>query len=1095
MASTLQSTSYSKEKYASSLQSDTILEGTKECEAQVAFDLAEAVPGGRHKKVEPGVALPPLFRTMSHEVDYSKKGNLTDPKVKFANVTYHCEDPHWIAESFHSNLQTGLNVQEHQAAVKKYGENVQSPPPKNIAKKLFMYFFGGFGALLLVAGILCCICWKPLGEPAPAVANLALGIILFVVFFLQAIFNFLQDYSSSNVMKSINNLIPAECSVFRDGSLKIVEAKELVPGDILSLTAGSKLPADVRIFECSSDLSLDRAILTGEAVPLQATAKNDSKDSNYLESSRIGLQGTFIVSGSGKGIVVATGDNTVFGSIAKMTSEPKKGLTPIQKEIFRFVAITASIIVFLGVLVIILWAAWIRRSYPNWIPVATLIVDIVSVAVAFIPEGLPIALTTCLVITASQMKKNKILCKSLSTVESLGSISVLCFDKTGTITKNNMSVTNISRGVKELNVQELGDEEDSGSTATNHFLTISTLCNDTAITVSGDLTGNATDKAIYKFSTNVQSKSELESKWNTVFELAFNSKDKYMAKLVEPVDKSTNSAFAQVGITEEVDSEHSGLLLVKGAPDIILEKCKYVMTPSDEGTDSVIEEISYELESQIVEIKNRWSAQGKRVILLASMVLDKHDLNFDDGANTREFIQAEIANGNLCLVGLIGIQDPPRKNIDKVIDKLRDAGIKIAMITGDFELTGLEIARQVNIVTKQVDKYSDLVDFNEDSYISHEDEEEADYILINKKERVRVINRALSLTGNDIDALSEFQWRNVVRYAELVCTRTTPEHKLLIIKQFQKYGAIIGMTGDGINDSPSLKQADVGISLIDASDIAKEASDLILMNDDEDEEDALFNSIIEALKYGRLVFENLRKTIAYLLPAGTFAELWPVLLNIIFGVPQMLSSFNMIIICCLTDCVGAIFLAYEPSESNLLKKKPRSVSGERLVDYKLFLHSYFTIGTFYAFTSFLVAFINLQRHGFKFSVFDLSYGSYSNLPNVNEYINMSSSIYFINLVIMQFFNLMAMRTRYLSFFQLDLLKDNRFIYFTVPFGLAVTFIINYIPAIQNALGTNQVPVEYYFIALGFGLIVFSYDEFRKGMVRRYPKGFFAKIAW
>lgn len=304
------------------------------------------------------------------------------------------------------------------------------------------------------------------------------------------------------------------------------------------------------------------------------------------------------------------------------------------------------------------------------------------------------------------------------------------------------------------------------------------------------------------------------------------------------------------------------------------------MTPDDKDTGTFVKEISYGIESEIIEIKNG----PRRVKVLAFMVLDKHDLDFENGIDTREFVRAEIANGVLCLTGLIGIHDPPRNNIDKVIDKLRHA--KIAMITGDFELTGLEIARDVNIVTKEVDKYSNLVDFNEGSYISCEDEEEAEHIVINKKERVRVINCALHLTVNDIDALTEFQWRNVARYAELVCTRTTPEHKLLIIKQFQKYGAIISMTGDGINDSPSLKQADVSISLVDASDIAKEISDLILVNDDGDEEDLLFNSITEDLKYSHLIFENLNETIAYLLPAGTFAELWPVLLNIIVGMSK-----------------------------------------------------------------------------------------------------------------------------------------------------------------------------------------------------------------
>lgn len=1088
-----------EEKYENSLQSENIVEGTREYQStiidpsniqhqqQITFDL----PFPNSKKTEPSVALPPLFRTASHEIDNYKKGNLVDPKIKFANVSYHCEDPSWIAENFNSNLDFGLTLDNHQLNFKKYGENLQSEPPKNLLRKIFMYFFGGFGPLLLVAGILCCVCWKPLGEPNPAVANLALGIILLIVFILQAAFNFIQDYSSSNVMKSINNLIPVECSVVRNGETKIVDAKNLVPGDIINLVAGNKLPADVRIFQCSSDLAIDRAILTGESNPLQATFKNDSKDSNYLESNRIGLQGTFIVSGFGKGIVVATGDNTVFGSIAKLTSTPKTTLTPIQIEIYRFVIMISFVVIILDVVVIILWATWIRHSYRDWISVSSLIVDIVSVAVSFIPEGLPIALTTCLIITAKKMKQNKILCKSLSVVESLGSINVLCFDKTGTITKNNMNVTNISKSIKEVNIDGFGKDNDYFSITTNHLLTISSLCNDASLTHDGILTGNATDKAIFKFSSNIESKSTFENKWNTIFEMTFNSKDKYMAKLVEPYNKSnSDNLFESIGY-DNTNWENPCLLLVKGAPDIILKKCKTILKEVNNNSNAAVEEIDFEIERQINEIKNYWSSQGKRVILLASMMVDINKLNLDNGVDTKEIIQNEISLGNLCLVGLIGIQDPPRKNIDKVIDKLRDAGIRIAMITGDFELTALEIARQVNIVTKPVDKYNDLIDLKDLKV----NDDEQEFILINKKEKVSIVDRALCLTGSDIDLLTDFEWKNVVRYSELVCSRTTPEHKLLIIKQFQKYGAVIGMTGDGINDSPSLKQADIGISLVDASDIAKEASDLILMNDDRDSEDALFNSIIEALKYGRLVFENLRKTIAYLLPAGTFAELWPVLLNIIVGMPQMLSSFNMIIICCVTDCVGAIFIAYEPSESNLLKKKPRSISGERLVDWKLFLHSYFTVGLFYAFTSFLMAFINLERHGFKFSDFDLSYGSYESLLNVSEYINMSSSIYFVNLVIMQFFNLMAMRTRYLSFFQLNFLKDNKFIYLTIPFGLGVTFIINYIPAIQSALGTNKVPVEYYFISLGFGLVVFSYDEFRKGVVRRYPKGLFAKVAW
>ncbi|RCK62401.1 Potassium-transporting ATPase alpha chain 2 [Candida viswanathii] len=249
--------------------------------------------------------------------------------------------------------------------------------------------------------------------------------------------------------------------------------------------------------------------------------------------------------------------------------------------------------------------------------------------------------------------------------------------------------------------------------------------------------------------------------------------------------------------------------------------------------------------------------------------------------------------------------------------------------------------------------------------------------------------------------LTDSQWEKLVSFHELVFTRTTPEQKLLIIEKFQ---------------------TDIGISILDASDIAKEAADLILMNS---EADQLFLSIIEALKFGRLVFENLKKTICYLLPAGSYSELWPVIMNVFFGMPQMLSSFLMIIICCLTDCVGSIVLAYESAESNLLKKKPRVVTGERLVNFKLLFHAYFCVGTFYTFTSFLVAFLNLTRRGLKFDQFALSFGSYEDIPNIDNLINMSSSIYFVNLIIMQMFNLLTLRTRHLSFFQHSILKNKK----------------------------------------------------------------------
>lgn len=1031
------------------------------------------------EKVAPEMVLPTVFRTVSHKVEneLETKQSLDETASKFTGITYHIEEPSEIADKFHSSLEVGLSSSQYELNLKEYGQNVQSKPPNQLLRKLFMYFFGGFGSLLLTGGVLCIISWKPLGNPLPAISNLVLGIILLVIFLFQAAFNFFQDYSSSRVMDSIHNLIPTEALIVRDGAIQQADSKLIVPGDLICLSAGSKVPADVRITECSPDFAFDRSILTGESHPIPGSPVSDAVGSNYLETSCIAMQGTFVMSGNAKGVVVSTGDDTIFGSIAKLTSAPKKGLSPMQWEVMRFVIITSSFIVVLIVIVVILWAVWLRKSHPGWINVPGLIVDCVSIAVSFIPEGLPIALTTCLVITANKMRESQILCKSLAVVETLGSVSVLCFDKTGTLTKNAMTVTNVCHALDETFLRDIEDLEKDATTdlsnaQTLHLLTIGSICNEVVVTSDGTLTGNATDKAIYTYTNSIEPRSTFESQWTSKFDVAFNSKDKYMAKILAPQGENGCERFSSMGLKVDPEEVPETLFLtVKGAPDILIQKCTHILESSG------VNELDEATKQKVMNIQEKWSNSGKRVILLASKLVYTPDFDFENRSETVMAVRREISQ-NLTFIGMVGIEDPPRKGIDKVIDRLRNAGIRTVMITGDNELTGLSIAKQVGIATMEVDKYNDIV------------KQEA---LNGSSTSTEPIERAVSLTGPDLSRLTIPQWDLILRHKELVFSRTTPEHKLMIIKEFQERKAIIGMTGDGINDSPSLKQADVGISLIDASDIAKEASDLILMYDG-DAEDGLFNSIIEALRFGRLVFENLKKTLGYLLPAGTYAELWPVMLNILIGIPQMLSSFLMIIICCVTDCANAIILAYEPDEKNLLSKPPRSVSGENLVDYKLLLHSYMTIGTFYAFTSFLLGFIHLQRVGFKFSEFILSYGTYLQLPGVNDAINTASSIYFNNLVIMQCFNLLAMRTRYLSVFQHSPMKNKK-IFITVPFCIGFTFFLNYIPAIQKAMGTSQVPVEYYFISLGFGAIVLVYDELRKYINRKYPNGFLAKIAW
>ncbi|CAH6719091.1 plasma membrane ATPase 2 [[Candida] jaroonii] len=947
--------------------------------------------------------LPTAFKTISQTIDSNVSNGAAEAEDvmgtnKFLNITWHSDDITKVADDLEADLVNGLNDQQISSKIKEFGLNVKSKPPGDLFWRIFFYFFGGFGSLLLVAGILSIICWKPLGDP-PQIANLALGLILLAVFIIQAVLNFIQDFSSGQVMKSINNMIPLEVKVIRSSEVVDLRSEDLVPGDLILIEPFTKIAADIRIFE-SKGLVFDRSILTGETIP--CPGKVISSSLNYLESESIAMQGTFCVGGHGKGVVVSTGNFTIFGEIAKLSSAPKKKLTTLQIELFRFIAIVSIVIVLVMVLVIILWATWIRHTYPEWINVPTLIIDLVSVVVSFIPEGLPISLTVCLIVVAHRMKESQILVKSLNIVETLGSVSVLCSDKTGTLTTGKMTVTN-----------SFGDQE--------RLSLIGTLCNETEVIDNERGGGNQTDAAIFQYFSQFNDYNTILNRYTLVKHLNFSSKLKYMVKIFK----------------DEIEDKF--ILTVKGAPDVLLQKAKFFN--AIDGLKSIPDVGIGSFTSKQLE----WSNNGERVILLGSKILDK--VNMDD-----DFFDIE----DFTIDGLISLSDPLRSKIPEVIGQLQDAGIKLVMITGDFELTAKSIAKKCGIIKHdQIDNINTLTDNSQD--------------------------RSVVINGPDMYRLSEIDWDKLASYNEIVFSRTTPEQKLKIVKEFQKRKHVVGMTGDGVNDSPSIKQADVGISMADGSEIAKEASDLVLLDS--------FTSIVEALIYGRLVFENVKKTICYLLPAGCFSELWAVLLNVLGGYPQMLSSFCMIIISCLTDCVASMIISLERPEKNLLYKKPRCVSGERLVDWRLLLHSYLFVGTFECFVAMLLSFLHFTRNGIPFSALK-SYGDYEDPVRISSLLASSCSIYFVSLVILQAFNLMVVRSRYVSLF-----KNLNWRLLVVLPVFASTFIWTNIPAVQKAISSSSVPVEYYFIAVGFGVLLVAYDETRKLIIRNIPHSFVAKAAW
>ncbi|KAI1964004.1 hypothetical protein LOZ58_001865 [Ophidiomyces ophidiicola] len=1062
-----------------------------------------SIRSAHSRVVPPEAVLPITYRTLSYNVDESLKKDpqqVTDKDSAerlrgISDLDWHIISIDEIARRLSTSIHQGLSVEQAQRRIAEYGKNAPTPPRTEWFRKIMGYFFGGFGVLLFIGCILVFVAWKPLGDP-PALANLALAIVLGAVFLIQAGFNAWQDYSSSRVMASIKTMLPDDCRVIRDGEASMKSALHLVPGDVIKIKQGNKLPADVRLIETSPDLKFDRSILTGvlnwprtfpsflnlhssigESEPVNGTV--ESTDKNYLETHCIGLQGTHCVAGTATGICVATGDNTIFGRIAGLTNKPRHEFTPIQKEILRFVLIIVSFIASVVIIVIILWSAWLRKYHPDWIDVSLLIVNCVSVGIAFVPEGLPVAVAMSLTIGANIMRKNKILCKSLATVETLGAVTVICSDKTGTLTKNEMYVTDSFAGGQEYKADDAKeglfrgkDDDDTSNQALESLRVSGALCNAAEFDASTTklpagmmkIYGDPTDQAILRFSETLSSVQDLKTSWKKVFEIAFNSKNKFMIRVMSPFMPGTTTTHS-----DEMN------LWIKGAPEVLLSRCNTVL--QDDGS---VKHMSSTYRHEIEQIKDRWSGDGKRVILVAQRVISGDILPSLQSAKA-ERVALDIAREDLTFIGLWGLIDPIRDEIPGVIETLRTAGIRVMMVTGDFKLTAQAIARDCGIIRSAPGLVHSIENLERD----HE------------KPALSTNNdslRSITISGPELITLNDTQWDQLCRYEEIVFARTTPEQKLRIVKEFQSRDQTVAMTGDGVNDAPALKAADVGVALGSGSDIAIEASDMVLLDS--------FSAIVEAVKYGRLTFDNLKKTIIYLLPAGSFSEFWPVMANVALGVPQVLSSFLMIIICLFTDAGGAITLAYEKPEMDVLLRPPRNAKKDRLVNARFILHAYGFVGIYECLLSFVMAFWYMSRRGVPFSALVLKFGNLDpkyDPAYVAKITNHASSIYFVNLVVIQFFNLLATRTRRLSIFQQPPLfnkeTQNPLLFMAMVWSLFIVFIFCYIPGIQNTVDTTSVPVEHFFLPVAFGLGILLLDETRKYCVRRWPKGILARLAW
>ncbi|CAO1624244.1 unnamed protein product [Parajaminaea phylloscopi] len=1054
------------------------------------------------RNMDPRPRIATEFRTLSVQVS---QGGLADAAAEarkkkqraaqkdLGDLEWHRLTSDEVTQRLGTNPTLGLEKEQIERRRKQDGLNVLSKPPNRWVQKILGYFFGGFGTLLLGAAIIVFISWKPLGEPNPQVSVLALAIVLVVVLFLQAAFNAWQDFTTSRTMASIGSMLPSQVFVIRDGQKQSIAADQLVKGDVCVIGVGQRVAADMRFISLDSEIKIDRSMLTGESDPIKCAV--DKTDDNYLESRNVALMGTMCVSGAGGiAIVTAVGDDSVFGRLAKNASKPRTGRTTLEKEIFLFVTVISSLALSLAVICIIIWGAYLRPQHRDFMSVSQMLVNIVSIIVAFIPEGLPIAVTLSLTAIAAKMRKSRVLAKTLSVVETLGAVNVICSDKTGTLTTNKMRVTTLAvLGFDdEVTPQDAIRHIAIGAPVGNALRSLAWLagvCNAATFAVPEDekaakiatadrpINGDATDAACLRLCEELGGVESSRTGWNVVGNLAFNSKTKFAVKILQSGDHSAERISTALSQSEAVNFSTSSdaIILAKGAPDILLKRCTSVLDAGGEITALTPERLE-----EITAIQSKWAENGQRVLVLTRKLVSRNNLphDLDDDAIMR-------ATTDLTVVGLVGIVDPPRAEIPGVVATCRGAGARFLMVTGDFQKTAVAIARQCGIITaRQVYGFDDLSD---ESLILPE------YSFLN--DNASRPQLALSLSGSDLQKMETHHWERATRFDEIVFARTTPEQKLRIVLEFQARDGVVSMTGDGANDSPALRQADVGVAIAGGSDIAMESADLVLLDS--------FSGFVDALLLGRLCFENLKKTVAYLLPAGSFSELWAILVAFFFGMPQALNNLEMIIICVLTDLAPALSLINEKPEADLLKRKPRNVRKDRLADGKLLFHAYIFLGLPMTLMAMCMSFWYLQRSGVPFDSLFVKYGTsplQASDPDLYQHrINVSNAIYFMTLVLSQLGTLLIVRTRRQSLFQQPPIGKpdtaNKFILPAMATAVLLATFFLEVPGIQSVFATASIPAEHWGLPLAYAVGWLFVEETRKYCVRRWPKGLLAKIAW
>ena len=742
-----------------------------------------------------------------------------------------------VEKEFETNIQDGLTANKVEIAREKFGFNeLKAKKKKSLIVKFLEQFKDFMIIVLIIAAIVSGVVGYMQGE------GVTDSIIILIVVIVNAIIGVAQESKAEKSLEALQKLSSHSAKVIRDGNLTVVASKELVPGDVVVLETGDFVPADLRIVE-EANLKSQEASLTGESVPVE-------KSIEAIEEEKVGIgdrtnmlfSSSLITYGRGKGIVVETGMNTEVGKIAGIISETVESETPLQTKLNKLgKTLGLAALAICGVIFLI---GLLYGKQP-----IDMFMTAVSLAVAAIPEGLAAVSTIVLAIGVQRMVKKNAIVKKLPAVETLGSATVICSDKTGTLTQNKMTVKKIFYDGKLIDIENI--KEDEIKDDLERLVYISMLCNDTKIGENNELTGDPTETALVDMGFTLDFRPDLFERLPRVEEIPFDSE----RKLMTTVHKTLENKY---------------IVYVKGGVDELLSKCnKYI-------NNSKIEEDLENYKKEIQKNNEEMAKSALRVLAMAYKEIDHMP--------TKEEMQK--LESDLIYVGMVGMIDPPRDEAREAVAKCKTAGIKTVMITGDHKITATAIAKDLGILE------------NEDEAIS----------------------------GSDLEEMSdEDLTKNIRKYS--VYARVSPEHKVRIVKAWKANGEIVAMTGDGVNDAPALKTADIGCAMGKVgTDVAKEAADVILTDDN-------FATVVSAVEEGRRIYDNILKAIQFLLSSnvGEIIVLFlailitPVLSNA-FGIDvkliEPLLPIHILWINLVTDSLPALALAVDPAEKNIMNRKP-----------------------------------------------------------------------------------------------------------------------------------------------------------------------------